>query len=49
VNRLDGPVSGMVLFPQTQQETKKLHTAIMAGQVAKTYLARVRGKFPVYV
>jgi 23S rRNA-/tRNA-specific pseudouridylate synthase len=39
----------MVLFPQTQQETKKLHTAIMAGQVAKTYLARVRGKFPVYV
>lgn len=48
VNRLDGPVSGVILFPRTFPEARKLHMAIMTGQVGKFYIARVRGKFPMY-
>lgn len=47
VNRLDGPVSGVILFPRTFPEARKLHMAIMTGQVGKFYIARVRGKFPI--
>lgn len=46
VHRLDRPTSGVLLFARDPDTARILGQAMMAGQVAKTYLAMVRGWAP---
>ncbi|MBY6031593.1 pseudouridylate synthase [Marinobacter daepoensis] len=46
VHRLDRPTSGVLLFARDQETARRLGMALMAGEVAKTYLAVVRGWTP---
>ncbi|MGC8121066.1 pseudouridine synthase [Marinobacter sp. VGCF2001] len=46
VHRLDRPTSGVLLFARDQETARLLGLAMMAGGVAKTYLAVVRGWAP---
>lgn len=46
VHRLDRPTSGVLLFARDQETARRLGLALMAGEVAKTYLAVVRGWAP---
>jgi 23S rRNA pseudouridine1911/1915/1917 synthase len=43
LNRLDGPTSGILLAARTPQAAQRFHAAEDSGQMAKTYLALVRG------
>jgi len=43
VHRLDRPTSGILMFARDSDTARKLGMAMMAGEVAKTYLAMVRG------
>ena len=43
VHRLDRPTSGILLFARDSDTARSLGLAMMAGEVAKTYLAMVRG------
>lgn len=43
VHRLDRPTSGILVFARDSDIARKLGLAMMAGEVAKTYLAMVRG------
>ncbi|MGI6409410.1 MAG: pseudouridine synthase [Thiopseudomonas sp.] len=42
-HRLDRPTSGLLLFARDPDTASKVGQAFMAGQVARTYLALVRG------
>lgn len=46
VHRLDRPTSGLLLFARDPDTASVLGQAMMAGEVAKTYLAVVRGWTP---
>ncbi len=46
VHRLDRPTSGVLLFARDPETARLLGQAMMAGEVAKTYLAVVRGWAP---
>jgi tRNA pseudouridine65 synthase len=46
VHRLDRPTSGLLLFARDPDTASALGKMFMAGQVAKTYLAMVRGWVP---
>ncbi len=46
VHRLDRPTSGVLVFARDAQTASVLGKALMAGEVAKTYLAMVRGWTP---
>ncbi|WP_418141704.1 pseudouridine synthase [Marinobacter sp. MA] len=43
VHRLDRPTSGILVFARDSDTARTLGMAMMAGDVAKTYLAMVRG------
>lgn len=43
VHRLDRPTSGILVFARESDTARSLGMAMMAGEVAKTYLAMVRG------
>jgi len=43
VHRLDRPTSGILVFARDSDTARTLGMAMMAGEVAKTYLAMVRG------
>ncbi|MTJ00520.1 MAG: pseudouridylate synthase [Marinobacter adhaerens] len=43
VHRLDRPTSGILVFARDSDTARTLGLAMMAGDVAKTYLAMVRG------
>ena len=43
VHRLDRPTSGILVFARDSDTARSLGLAMMAGEVAKTYLAMVRG------
>jgi len=43
VHRLDRPTSGILVFARDSDTARSLGLAMMAGDVAKTYLAMVRG------
>ncbi|WP_449286511.1 pseudouridine synthase [Marinobacter sp. PE14] len=43
VHRLDRPTSGILMFARDSDTARSLGLAMMAGEVAKTYLAMVRG------
>ncbi|MDX1559012.1 MAG: pseudouridine synthase, partial [Marinobacter sp.] len=43
VHRLDRPTSGILVFARDSDTARTLGMAMMAGEVAKTYLAVVRG------
>lgn len=43
VHRLDRPTSGILVFARDSDTARALGMAMMAGEVAKTYLAMVRG------
>ncbi|KPQ27766.1 MAG: tRNA pseudouridine65 synthase [Marinobacter excellens HL-55] len=46
VHRLDRPTSGVLLFARDPDTARTVGQAMMAGEVAKTYLAVVRGWAP---
>ena len=46
VHRLDRPTSGLLLFARDPDTARAMGQAFMAGEVAKTYLAMVRGWAP---
>jgi tRNA pseudouridine65 synthase len=46
IHRLDRPTSGLLLFARDPDTASALGKMFMAGQVAKTYLAMVRGWIP---
>ena len=46
VHRLDRPTSGLLLFARDPDTARAVGQAMMAGEVAKTYLAVVRGWAP---
>ena len=43
VHRLDRPTSGILVFARDSDTARSLGLAMMAGEVAKTYIAMVRG------
>ncbi|MDX1560409.1 MAG: pseudouridine synthase, partial [Marinobacter sp.] len=43
VHRLDRPTSGILVFAKNSDTARTLGMAMMAGEVAKTYMAVVRG------
>jgi tRNA pseudouridine65 synthase len=43
VHRLDRPTSGILVFARDSDTARSLGLSMMAGEVAKTYLAMVRG------
>ena len=45
-HRLDRPTSGVLLLAKTPAAAAGIRDAMVAHQVSKTYLARVRGRFP---
>lgn len=46
VNRLDRLTSGLVLIAKTKEKASEMGKAMMARNMKKVYLARVKGKFP---
>lgn len=44
IHRLDGPVSGVVVFAKTSKALSRLQASMRASQTEKTYLAWVEGK-----
>lgn len=49
LNRLDRLTSGLVLLARNIETVRRYSTVLNGGQVFKTYLARVRGEFPLSV
>ncbi len=47
VHRLDRPVSGLMVFARTSKGARRLHSAIISGNVNKYYAAVVGKVFPV--
>jgi len=46
VHRLDGPVTGVVLFARNSKAARRLCEQFREGRVVKTYWAFVAGRFP---
>ena len=46
VHRLDGPVTGVVLFARNSKSARRLCEQFREGRVVKTYWAFVEGRFP---
>ena len=46
LNRLDRPVSGIVLYASNGADAKRIQAELLSGSVRKVYLAEVEGEFP---
>lgn len=45
-NRIDIPTSGIVLLGKTPEASRRIAAEMLAGNIQKTYFARVAGNFP---